>query len=207
MASSGLPKLSSSAPPSRRLWTQGWRNFGGQGGAGCMPPPPPPPPPPILDDNLTLSQLKVSRSRNEIVLSLKFSQKMNKRFFSFLSWTVVRIEKQIRLLVRFFGRICGSTILFRDLLTFRRGTFCPPNYYSPAQICRPSAVPVRTKRSPRARRFSGYRQKWATWKLLSSEDHFHRVLCRAHLLLQYFFFSLSPPYYGIPTYQRIIDKV
>ena len=31
-------------------------------------------------------------------------------------WTVVRIEKQIR---SFFGRVCGSTILFRDLLTFR----------------------------------------------------------------------------------------
>ena len=30
--------------------------------------------------------------------------------------TVVRIEKQIR---SFFGRVFGSTILFRDLLTFR----------------------------------------------------------------------------------------
>ena len=43
----------------------------------------------------SLSKLKVSRSRNKIV-ELKISHKKQTNEFVFLSWTVIRTEKQIR---------------------------------------------------------------------------------------------------------------
>jgi hypothetical protein len=60
-------------------------------------------------------KFKSLEDSNDLQLQLKVSR-LELRDSSFKYFRTVRIEKQIRPLV--FGRSYGSTILFRDLLTF-----------------------------------------------------------------------------------------